>query len=56
MVQCDCALLYVPLKGAKQGGGLGGSQPLKMLVGGVEHLSTLPDFEIFIRRGEVGSP
>ena len=31
-------------RGAKQGGGLGGSQPPWILDGGVEHLSTPPLF------------
>ena len=42
-------------RGAKQGGGLGGSQPPLNLDGGVEHLSTPPDFEKK-NLGGVGSP
>ena len=39
-------------RGAKQGGGLGGSQPpLNFGWGGVEHLSTRPDFGKISFRG-----
>ena len=61
---CTCVFshLYVSHIQERQtgGGGLGGSQPpLNFGRGGVEHLSTPPDFEkIFMRGGGagVGSP
>ena len=42
-------------RGAKQGGGWGGLNPPRILDGGVEHLSTPPDFDKKISGG-VGSP
>ena len=47
----SCVLVYI-FRGAKQGGGLGGSQPPLNFGWGVEHLSTPPDFEkIFLGGG-----
>ena len=46
------------IRGAKQGGGLGGSQPSPWILdggGGVEHLTTPPDLRRFLLGG-VGSP
>ena len=51
--------LVVGCRGAKQGGGggLGGLNPPEFWMGGgVEHLSTPPDFEKKCFRGGVGSP
>ena len=49
-LQGQCVDMYIG-RGAKQGGGVGGSQPPLNFGWGVEHLSTPPDFEKKLFRG-----